>query len=345
MENVDRFNGQASFAGYHPKQLSKHISNLLAEGYFDHAAVVTRENVTEETKDHFLLFQAAKIALHFKKPEQAKQYLGRALCTKADDSYSLQLLGDIFAEEKNYNEALALYQRALVPERANSRGKPQNVVGKICTMLLMLGRGEEALAAAEDRIRLDPGDPYGWGHKCTALLALGRYEELPGCLEALKKIDPDSNYFLLWEGRIAIHKNDAATALKSSGVLMRKEFHPSHMFFFRALAVLGYVKKEQYDSVYFVLKQSGVISKQNRNFDIEEDTDIEDALRHLDRSMAEESFQGKFQRPVIFRTDQLIRPLTGTAADVARNGRRKWRDPKPSKIVSPADSIEEPTLD
>ena len=89
-------------------------------------------------------------------------------------------LGDMASRRARYEEALAAYDRAVRLEPGSASAH----MGR-CEALIALGRRGEALAASDEAVRLEPGNAYCHTSRAAALGNLGRPEEaLAACDEA-----------------------------------------------------------------------------------------------------------------------------------------------------------------
>lgn len=314
-----------------------------------------------------IFFNAARMNYKLGNIEKAYDYCHESLRLDKKNTYTFQLLGDIYLQHRRDPESAELcYKLAFEYEYADwqkedptkeHKLRPEILAGKLYNFymarqdyakeiiyatkiteikpddpigwgqkwssLTALGDHKEALVAAQERTTRFPKDPYGWSHKCMTLIKLGRMSEIEPELKVLDKIEPNSNYALLWRGRLAVQKNDGEEAAKiAQTLLLQKPFHASHMFFTRACTILGYLDKPYYISALNMAKQSGAIQNWNTAFDLNENA--EGALRHLDQSMTGNDMVGHFSRSQIFNPESPIPiPLTGTAADVATGNSSK----------------------
>ncbi len=71
---------------------------------------------------------------------------------------------------------------------------PTVVRESYCVLLGNLKRHEEALAAYEQAIRLDPENAYAYGGKGIVLRALKRHEEALAAQERAIRLNPDDTF-------------------------------------------------------------------------------------------------------------------------------------------------------
>src|ERR1700676_1663663 len=103
--------------------------------------------------------------------------------------------GNRLSDLKRYEEALAAYEQAI-------RLDPNDATAYYfkSAALIKLKRYEEALIAVEQAIRLDPQDTYAYTNKGAALIELKRYEEALIALEQAIRLDPNNSFAYIDKG-------------------------------------------------------------------------------------------------------------------------------------------------
>jgi len=102
------------------------------------------------------------------------------------DSSGLVNLAIALGDLKRYEEALAACDQAICLDPNDARG-----YGNKGNILAELKRYEEALAAFDQTIRLDPNDTRGYLNKGNILADLKRYEEALAAYEQAIRLDPN----------------------------------------------------------------------------------------------------------------------------------------------------------
>jgi len=121
------------------------------------------------------------------RPHQLEQHFEQLqkVLVELNDSSALVSLGNTYLDLKRYEEALAALEQAL---RLDPNEAPA-YIGR-GAVLLNLKRYEEALAAFDQTIRFDPNDALAYTAKGIALRNLKRYEEALAAYEQALRLDP-----------------------------------------------------------------------------------------------------------------------------------------------------------
>src|ERR1700680_3777011 len=93
--------------------------------------------------------------------------------------------GNKLSDLKRFEEALAAYEQAIRLDPDDAA-----IYYNKSAALMDLKRYEEAVIALEQAIRLDPNDTYAYTNKGVALIELKRYEEALLALEQAIRLDP-----------------------------------------------------------------------------------------------------------------------------------------------------------
>jgi adenylate cyclase len=166
-----------------------------------------------------------------------------------DDSLPLahSLLGGIYAQKRQYDQAMAEGERAIAldPNNADSYARQAEVLN-------YAGRPEEALLALEQALRLNPRYPplylveLGWAYRST-----GRYAEAIATLKELISRSPNFmtahlhlalSYLWQWVSQQspAAQTLEPAVAAGQRALVLNDSLHWTHI-------VLGYIYPESTD--------------------------------------------------------------------------------------------------
>ena len=141
----------------------------------------------------FLLNKSLE-ALRVSNLELAELYLKQAKSMQASNPHVLRLLGVIYAQRKQYTEALKYLNDSL-------KALPKNSVAlsNLGNVYLQLKEYGNALEAYDKSIRLDAKYEEAWSNKGNALHELKRYEEAIACHD--KAISLNHHYAEAWSNK------------------------------------------------------------------------------------------------------------------------------------------------
>jgi predicted Zn-dependent protease len=216
MENSRGFNSAANNGGQSSRRrriqayyLSRRVADLIRHNDWALADEALQESgLLPVTNDPYLLFQAARVSLSFRKLDDAEAYLKRALNKNPDNNFCLQLMGDVLVEKGDHAAAKTYYFRAIQSAEKDSRGRPEIPMGKMIQTLRLQGRNEDALHVTEDLNLRYPCDIPGWRLKCEILRDLERLDEALKTLEHLTQRYPHNSTFAELQRDIAHQANN-----------------------------------------------------------------------------------------------------------------------------------------
>ncbi len=173
----DFFDWRSSVFDFPTKQdiLEQECSRIMQEGNYDKYCALTRKE-------------------QVKKVLEIKELLAEKH-QKPSDRANLQLeLGNLLAAAKEFEEAIASYDKALEikpddHEAWNNRG----------VALYKLGRFEEAIASFDQALEIKSDDHEAWNNRGVALDKLGRLEEAIASYDQALEFKPD--YHEAWNNR------------------------------------------------------------------------------------------------------------------------------------------------
>ncbi|MDP3186058.1 MAG: tetratricopeptide repeat protein [Anaerolineales bacterium] len=114
-----------------------------------------------------------------------------------DDAHLLSLcyngLGNVYSDLGRHDEALAAFQKAIQLDPKDA--SPWNGLGNVCSDL---GRHDEAIAAFDKAIQLDPKYAYPWNGLGSVYSDLGRHEEASAAYQKAIQLDAKDAY--PWNG-------------------------------------------------------------------------------------------------------------------------------------------------
>jgi len=141
----------------------------------------------------FLLDKALE-SLRNSNSESAELYLKQAIKIQASNPHALRLLGVIYAQRKQYQEALKYINEAL-------KSLPKNplALSNLGNIFLELKEYQNALDAYDRSIRIDPKYDEVWSNKANALFELKRYDEAIACYDKALSLKPD--YAEAWSNK------------------------------------------------------------------------------------------------------------------------------------------------
>ncbi|MEI7565501.1 MAG: tetratricopeptide repeat protein [Burkholderiaceae bacterium] len=133
----------------------------------------------------FLLDKALE-SLRNSNSESAELYLKQAIKIQASNPHVLRLLGVIYAQRKQYQEALKYINDSL-------KSLPKNALtlSNLGNIFLELKEFQNALDAYDKSIRIDPKYDEVWSNKANALFELKRYDEAITCYDKALSLKPD----------------------------------------------------------------------------------------------------------------------------------------------------------
>ena len=140
--------------------------------------------------------------------DAAEPLLLQALSIDANNPDVLRFLGIIYAQRKDYTQALKYLEAAI-------KVNPQNGIAhsNLGNVLFELGQFEKALNAYDHAIKLAPTYAEAWSNKGNALYELQRYEEALGHHDRAIALNP--SYAEAWsnKGLVLNHLKDFKNAL------------------------------------------------------------------------------------------------------------------------------------
>jgi len=141
----------------------------------------------------FLLDKALE-SLRNSNSESAELYLKQAIKIQASNPHVLRLLGVIYAQRKQYQEALKYINDSL-------KSLPKNALAlsNLGNIFLELKEFQNALDAYDKSIRIDPKYDEVWSNKANALFELKRYDEAITCYDKALSLKPD--YAEAWSNK------------------------------------------------------------------------------------------------------------------------------------------------
>jgi tetratricopeptide (TPR) repeat protein len=121
--------------------------------------------------------------------EAAKRHLENAIKIAPDYEDALNNLGSIYNRSKQYEEAAALYERAM-------KANPHSIIVRLnlASTLLQLRRFEPAFELDLHVLQSHPNDALAHGQAGIALSHLKRFDEAISHLERAKQLDPTSPF-------------------------------------------------------------------------------------------------------------------------------------------------------
>jgi len=118
--------------------------------------------------------------------DEAEHLLNQMLATVPDQPDALHLQGVVAARRENFAEAARLIERAM---RSNSNPALHN--RNICEIYRRLGRLDEAVAAGQRAVDLNPGDPHSLVNLAIIYYDCGRFADGAACSERAIALAPD----------------------------------------------------------------------------------------------------------------------------------------------------------
>src|SRR5215469_17973849 len=118
------------------------------------------------------------------RPLQALIYCRQALAVDPENPATMNLLGIVYSEAKQFDHAVEWASRAI---RKDPKPAYLTTLG---LALLKLRRYDDALKAFDKAVQLSPDDPEPWWQMGNVLIEAGRLPEALLCLEHTLKLDP-----------------------------------------------------------------------------------------------------------------------------------------------------------
>ncbi len=133
----------------------------------------------------FLLDKALE-SLRNSNSESAELYLKQAIKIQASNPHVLRLLGVIYAQRKQYPEALKYIKDSL-------KSLPKNALAlsNLGNIFLELKEYQNALDAYDKAIKIDPKYEEVWSNKANVLFALKQYDEAIACYDKALSLKPE----------------------------------------------------------------------------------------------------------------------------------------------------------
>jgi tetratricopeptide (TPR) repeat protein len=185
-------------------EVQKFIGMIVARHYADHGVFVTTSGYTEPAltlgREHDIrMIDGTELVAHMQKFRTLTTQGRPAMTTTKDAAKVAAERGERLSSQGQYEEALAAYEEAVKLD-------PEEEYHWIDKAMVLedLERYEEALAACEEALRLEPGAALYWHDKAKALQDLGRYEEALGACEQALALYPQSTY--AWTSKIDLLK-------------------------------------------------------------------------------------------------------------------------------------------
>ena len=179
---------------------------------------------------------------HFRdgRPLDARACYQQALGIDAEHTDAQHLMGLLFLQARQYNEALGWIVRAI------QRAPKPEYLASFATVLQQYGRCDEALNVIDQAIQLRPDDAGLWRQRGDILIQLARLDQALLSFQQTLKLDPHHHDALYKSGAL-LHKlernEEAAAALDLSDSLF-----PNHAPTLRTRAWVRYCLKRFEDS-------------------------------------------------------------------------------------------------
>lgn len=161
---------------------------LFRDKDIDHSLDTARELQKEQPEAHEPYYLEALIFQQLNQFELSEKAINKAIKLGEDNAAYLNLRGNLFMQQEKLEEAESDFDDAI--EKGDLSGAHRNKV----MLMLMTGRGQEAVPYLIGRIKADPHDPENWILMGDMIKRGGQDDKARTYYEQALKIDPDNEY-------------------------------------------------------------------------------------------------------------------------------------------------------
>ncbi len=161
---------------------------LFRDKDIDHSLDTARELQKEQPEAHEPYYLEALIFQQLSQFELSEKAINKAIELGEDNAAYLNLRGNLYMQQEKLEEAGDDFDAAI--DKGDLSGAHRNKV----MLMLMTGRGQEAVPYLIGRIKADPHDPENWILMGDMIKRGGQDDKARTYYEQALKIDPDNEY-------------------------------------------------------------------------------------------------------------------------------------------------------
>ncbi len=161
---------------------------LFRDKDIDYSLDTARELQKEQPEAHEPYYLEALIFQQLNQFELSEKAINKAIELGEDNAAYLNLRGNLFMQQEKLEDAESDFDAAI--EKGDLPGAHRNKV----MLMLMTGRGQEAVPYLIGRIKADPRDPENWILMGDMIKRGGQDDKAATYYEQALKIDPDNEY-------------------------------------------------------------------------------------------------------------------------------------------------------
>lgn len=206
----------------------------LDNGNDETAGSILANTVTRFPQDPEARIRLGALRLRQKAPEQALTILKPLQNSK--DARAMALLGQAYAQSRQYGEATEYFERATQAGLSNDVIKTQLALTELKT-----GQSDRAISQLSELNAQNPNNPETAGPLIAALIQSRRFDDALKVANNLVKASPKKPLPYLYRGQVLMYRGDlkGAAAAFSDGLKVDPKFVPARYYRAQVLAAQG----------------------------------------------------------------------------------------------------------